>query len=42
MEVGCKLSGGTWRSHYDGQEVSNAGALDIDHMVPSAEAGDSK
>lgn len=23
VEVGCKLSGGTWRSHYDGQEVTS-------------------
>ncbi|MBT1105679.1 MULTISPECIES: HNH endonuclease family protein [Streptomyces] len=39
--AGCKLSGGTWVSYYDGQEVSSAGALDIDHMVPLAEAWDS-
>ncbi|MEV7252608.1 HNH endonuclease, partial [Streptomyces cyaneofuscatus] len=41
VEAGCKLSGGTWRSYYDGQEVTSAGALDIDHMVPLAEAWDS-
>ncbi|WP_405504976.1 HNH endonuclease family protein [Streptomyces anulatus] len=41
VEAGCKLSGGTWVSYYDGQEVSSAGALDIDHMVPLAEAWDS-
>jgi len=41
MEAGCKLTGGTWRSYYDGQEVTSAGALDIDHMVPLAEAWDS-
>ncbi|MET7869434.1 HNH endonuclease family protein [Streptomyces cyaneofuscatus] len=39
--AGCKLTGGTWTSYYDGQEVTNAGALDIDHMVPLAEAWDS-
>ncbi|MET8346743.1 HNH endonuclease family protein [Streptomyces microflavus] len=41
VEAGCKLSGGTWRSYYDGQEVTSAGSLDIDHMVPLAEAWDS-
>ncbi|MGA5045229.1 HNH endonuclease family protein [Streptomyces arboris] len=41
MEAGCKLTGGTWVSYYDGQEVTSAGALDIDHMVPLAEAWDS-
>ncbi|MFW3477170.1 HNH endonuclease family protein [Streptomyces microflavus] len=39
--AGCKLTGGTWVSYYDGQEVSSAGSLDIDHMVPLAEAWDS-
>ncbi len=41
VEAGCKLTPGTWRSYYDGQEVTSAGALDIDHMVPLAEAWDS-
>jgi hypothetical protein len=41
VESGCKLTGGTWISYYDGQEVTNPGALDIDHMVPLAEAWDS-
>ncbi|MET7411934.1 HNH endonuclease family protein [Streptomyces rubiginosohelvolus] len=41
VEAGCKLTGGTWISYYDGQEVTNAGSLDIDHMVPLAEAWDS-
>ncbi|MFI7236882.1 HNH endonuclease family protein [Streptomyces cyaneofuscatus] len=41
VEAGCKLSGGTWVSYYDNQEVTSAGALDIDHMVPLAEAWDS-
>ncbi|SBU99156.1 Protein of unknown function (DUF1524) [Streptomyces sp. MnatMP-M77] len=51
-EVGGSKSGGlgayvvgylasTWTSYYDGQEVTSAGALDIDHMVPLAEAWDS-
>ncbi|WP_331761405.1 hypothetical protein [Streptomyces anulatus] len=34
VEAGCKLTGGSWVSYYDGQEVTSAGALDIDHMVP--------
>ncbi|MFJ7416817.1 HNH endonuclease family protein [Streptomyces sp. NPDC098077] len=37
----CKLTGGTWVSYYDGQEVTSAGSLDIDHMVPLAESWDS-
>lgn len=41
VEPGCKLTGGTWISYYDGQEVTRAGSLDIDHMVPLAEAWDS-
>ncbi|MFD3976348.1 HNH endonuclease family protein [Streptomyces cyaneofuscatus] len=41
VEAGCKLTGGTWVSYYDGQEVVSAGSLDIDHMVPLAEAWDS-
>ncbi|MFB8352478.1 HNH endonuclease family protein [Streptomyces niveus] len=41
VEAGCKLTGGTWESYYDGQQVTSAGALDIDHMVPLAEAWDS-
>ncbi|MFE7513098.1 HNH endonuclease family protein [Streptomyces sp. NPDC057540] len=39
--TGCKLSGGRWISYYDGQEVTDPGKLDIDHMVPLAEAWDS-
>ncbi|WP_406054142.1 HNH endonuclease family protein [Streptomyces sp. NBC_01077] len=39
--AGCKLSGGLWISYYDGQEVNDAAKLDIDHMVPLAEAWDS-
>ncbi|MFB7235003.1 HNH endonuclease family protein [Streptomyces sp. NPDC056269] len=38
---GCKLSGGLWKSYYDGQEVNDPAKLDIDHMVPLAEAWDS-
>ncbi|MGA5896782.1 HNH endonuclease family protein [Streptomyces venetus] len=38
---GCKLSGGLWWSYYDAKQVTSASALDIDHMVPLAEAWDS-
>ncbi|MBM9624746.1 HNH endonuclease family protein [Streptomyces zhihengii] len=38
---GCAISGGSWTSYYDGQTVIQAGSLDIDHMVPLAEAWDS-
>ncbi|MFB7495116.1 HNH endonuclease family protein [Streptomyces sp. NPDC056161] len=38
---GCKLSGGRWWSYYDARWITSASALDIDHMVPLAEAWDS-
>ncbi|MFF8513534.1 HNH endonuclease family protein [Streptomyces sp. NPDC015492] len=41
VTAGCKLSGGLWKSYYDGQEVNDPAKLDIDHMVPLAEAWDS-
>jgi hypothetical protein len=34
----CKLTGGKWLSAYDGKTVTNASQLDVDHMVPLAEA----
>ncbi|MDO9456564.1 HNH endonuclease family protein [Nocardioides sp.] len=37
----CALSGGRWYSYYDGVSQTSASALDIDHMVPLAEAWDS-
>ncbi|MEU3001282.1 HNH endonuclease family protein [Streptomyces sp. NPDC006995] len=37
----CSLSGGSWLSYYDEAEVTDARKLDIDHMVPLAEAWDS-
>ncbi|MEU2801199.1 HNH endonuclease family protein [Streptomyces sp. NPDC007117] len=37
----CTLSGGSWLSYYDEAEVTDARKLDIDHMVPLAEAWDS-
>ncbi|TSA21100.1 MAG: HNH endonuclease, partial [Actinomycetales bacterium] len=36
--AGCYLSGGKWRSPYDGKVFTNPTGLDIDHMVPLAEA----
>ncbi len=38
---GCALSGGRWYSYYEGASQTDQGALDIDHMVPLAEAWDS-
>nr|WSX75764.1 HNH endonuclease family protein [Streptomyces sp. NBC_00899] len=37
----CILTGGTWYSWYDDTTVDQAGALDIDHLVPLAESWDS-
>ncbi|MFF3932845.1 HNH endonuclease family protein [Streptomyces hirsutus] len=37
----CALNGGVWLSYYDEVEVTEAGKLDIDHMVALAEAWDS-
>jgi hypothetical protein len=39
--AGCRLTGGAWLSAYDGVEVADASRLDIDHLVPLAEAWDS-
>ncbi|MGI8829809.1 MAG: S-layer homology domain-containing protein [Candidatus Limnocylindria bacterium] len=39
--AGCSLSGGSWLSLYDGLTFSDPGGLDVDHMVPLAEAWDS-
>ena len=38
---GCTLSGGRWVSAYDGVQTTQTNALDIDHVVPLAEAWDS-
>ncbi|WP_374456085.1 HNH endonuclease family protein [Nocardioides sp.] len=38
---GCSLSGGRWYSYYEGASQTSASALDIDHLVPLAEAWDS-
>ncbi|MFI0766134.1 HNH endonuclease family protein [Streptomyces sp. NPDC021218] len=37
----CTLSGGLWHSYYDDTDTEDARSLDIDHMVPLAEAWDS-
>ena len=34
----CKIAGGKWLSAYDGKSVTNASLLDVDHLVPLAEA----
>ncbi|NUP32358.1 MAG: HNH endonuclease [Streptomycetaceae bacterium] len=38
---GCTLTGGTWYSAYDDRTLDSASALDVDHLVPLAEAWDS-
>ena len=38
---GCSLSGGVWYSYYDGATWTDPSDIDIDHMVPLAEAWDS-
>ena len=34
----CKLTGGKWVSAYDGKTITNPSQLDVDHLVPLAEA----
>ena len=34
----CKISGGKWLSAYDKKSITNASQLDVDHLVPLAEA----
>jgi hypothetical protein len=34
----CRITAGTWFSVYDGQTLTDPGAVDIDHMVPLANA----
>ncbi|MBO8189247.1 HNH endonuclease family protein [Streptomyces spirodelae] len=38
---GCSLTDGEWFSYYDAKTTDNPRGLDIDHMVPLAEAWDS-
>ncbi|CAM5495257.1 hypothetical protein GCM10010345_90130 [Streptomyces canarius] len=37
----CRLSGGAWFSPYDDRFIQEPSGLDIDHLVPLAEAWDS-
>lgn len=37
----CSISGGRWRSAFDGAVTTQPGTFDIDHFVPLAEAWDS-
>jgi hypothetical protein len=39
--TGCTLTGGRWHSYYDDADWTLASDLDIDHLVPLAEAWDS-
>ena len=41
QDANCRLTGGSWYSPYDDTYFTAARALDIDHMVPLAEAWDS-
>ncbi|MFC8376420.1 HNH endonuclease family protein [Streptomyces albidoflavus] len=41
IEDRCRVVAGEWYSYYDGVTVDAPGGLDIDHMVPLAEAWDS-
>lgn len=41
IEGACKVTAGQWYSYYDGVTLEAPGGLDIDHMVPLAEAWDS-
>ena len=38
---GCDLTTGGWRSYYDGEVWTDSSDVDIDHLVPLAEAWDS-
>ncbi|NEB57673.1 HNH endonuclease [Streptomyces griseus] len=41
VEPRCKVTAGEWYSYYDGVTLTAPGGLDIDHVVPLAEAWDS-
>ncbi|MFE9793790.1 DUF1524 domain-containing protein [Streptomyces goshikiensis] len=38
QDAECRAVSGSWKSLYDGSATTDAGKLDIDHMVPLAEA----
>jgi hypothetical protein len=41
VNSGCTIKWGTWYSSYDGLTITSPSSIDIDHMVPLAEAWDS-
>ncbi|MGQ4431321.1 MULTISPECIES: HNH endonuclease family protein [unclassified Streptomyces] len=41
QEPNCVLTGGSWYSAYDDRYLDSASKLDVDHLVPLAEAWDS-
>ncbi|MGW4291168.1 HNH endonuclease family protein [Streptomyces sp. NPDC004673] len=41
VHTGCRVTAGTWFSYYDGVTITDPATLDIDHVVPLAEAWDS-
>lgn len=41
VDSGCDITRGLWHSYYDGVSWRNSSDVDIDHMVPLAEAWDS-
>jgi hypothetical protein len=38
VEPGCRIVSGTWRSFYDGLTFTSSSRMDIDHVVPLANA----
>ncbi|MEV0378461.1 HNH endonuclease family protein [Nonomuraea sp. NPDC050643] len=38
MDAQCRALSGVWHSEYDGKDFTDPSALDIDHMVPLAQA----
>jgi hypothetical protein len=38
VEPGCRIVSGSWHSYYDGRTLTSPGSVDIDHMVPLANA----
>jgi hypothetical protein len=41
VDDSCTISGGRWFSYYDRRTWTDSGRIDIDHLVPLAEAWDS-
>src|ERR1700759_1015431 len=37
-DAACRATSGRWTSPYDNKQIDKAGDLDIDHMVPLADA----